>query len=131
MAWLHRCWELINQGLPLQPDPFYTRNDVLTPEVIKQVLDGMENIFVTEIARYPGYHRTHQGIADTEYLVPPGFNELPAAQQLAVVQGIDRVFNAHRMTEDELAAERVAIKKAVAGVEPSVEPSFNFFIEEY
>lgn len=94
--WLHDVWLLIEQGRPVQADPFYERNDVLTPEVVKNVIDNVEAIFVKELATYPGYHRQHQGISASEYLVPPGFDKLPQNQQFAVVQGIDRVFQGYR-----------------------------------
>src|SRR3990167_3136714 len=95
-AWLHEVWLLIEQGRPVQPDPFYTRNAVLTPAVVKNVIDNVEAIFVSELAKYPGYHHKAQGISASEYLVPPGFDKLSQTEQLAVTQGIDRIFQEHR-----------------------------------
>jgi hypothetical protein len=89
--WLHQVWELTERGRPIQPDPFYDRNALLTPEVVRNVIDGIENLFRSELIKFPAYHREAQGIAANEYLVPPGFDTLPYNQQLALVQGVDRI----------------------------------------
>jgi hypothetical protein len=94
--WLHQAFELTENGRPLQPDPFYARRDLLTREVVEAVIENIESIFVTELTRYPDYHRRAQGAAKNEVLVPPAFDKLPAAQQLAIVQGIDRIFQEYR-----------------------------------
>jgi len=124
MAWLHKVWELTEQERPLQPDPFYERNDGLTPNVVRAVIGDLERIFATEIEKYPGYHRNAQGISNAEYLVPPGFNWLPYPQQLAIVQGIDRIFNSHRMSDEESEAaeeeedEEVILARAWVALHP-------------
>ena len=99
IAWLHDVWSLIEEGRPVQPDPFYPRNAVLGPEVVKAVIDDMEALFVKELERYPAYHRQAQGISASEYLIPPGFDKMAAGEQLAVVQGIDRIFQEYRVEE--------------------------------
>jgi hypothetical protein len=57
----------------------------------------MEALFVKELEKYPGYHRNAQGISESEYLVPPGFDKMAAGEQLAVVQGIDKIFADYRV----------------------------------
>jgi len=96
IAWLHHVWEMTEEGRHIQADPFYARNKLLTPAVVKQVMASIEDIFKSELQRYPGYHRTAQGISAREYLIPPGFDHLPHDEQLAVVQGIDRIFQEYR-----------------------------------
>lgn len=91
IGWLHECFVHQEQSQPLQPNPFYERNDLLTPEVVEKVLGSIEDIFEKEIKNYPGYHNNAQGISAGEILTPPGFNKLPYSQQLAIVQGIDRI----------------------------------------
>jgi hypothetical protein len=97
IAWLHEVWSLVEEGRPVQPDPFYSRNAVLGTEVVKAVIDDMEALFVKELEKYPGYHRNAQGISESEYLVPPGFDKMAAGEQLAVVQGIDKIFADYRV----------------------------------
>ena len=99
ITWLHQVWLLTEQGRPLQPDPFYPRNDLLTSEVVKQVIEGIEGVFISELTKFPEYHRKAQGISASERLVPPGFPQLPYSEQLAVVQGIDRIFQDYRAPE--------------------------------
>lgn len=94
--WLHQAWELTGKGRSLQPDPFYPRREVLTPEVVYNVIANIEGIFVSELTKYPDYHRRAQGISTSEYLVQPGFDKLTATEQLAVVQGIDRIMQEYR-----------------------------------
>jgi hypothetical protein len=92
IAWLHQVWEMTEHGKHLQPDPFYERNEVLTPEVVEQVINSIEDIFKSELRKYPDYHRTAQGISASQYLVPPRFDLLPYGEKVAIVQGIDRIF---------------------------------------
>jgi hypothetical protein len=96
IEWLHQVWDVTERGRTLQPDPFYARNALLTPEVIKNVIENIEGIFKSELARYPDYHRRAQGISANEYLIPPGFDHMTGAQQLAIVQGIDRIFQEYK-----------------------------------
>ena len=103
ISWLHDVWLLIEQGRPVQPDPFWHRNELLTPEVVKAVIDDIEALFIKELEKYPAYHRQAQGISASEYLVPPGFDKLKHPEQLAVVQGIDKIFCEYRAAEVEAA----------------------------
>ena len=129
MSWLHDCW--IHSGgaegpqdgdvfkfSSLQPNPFYERNAVLTPEVVDQVIADMEGIFATEIQKYPGYHNNAQGIStDTHHLVVAGFDKLPYPQRLAIVQGVDRIFQKHRDFAAEEAAALVVNNAPPAGID--------------
>ena len=108
IAWLHDVWSLIEEGRPVQPDPFYERNELLTPKTVGAIIAGMEDLFVQELKRYPGYHRNAQGISASEVLVPPGFDKLEYGQQLAVVQGLDRIYCEYRAV-DEPVPENVPI----------------------
>jgi len=96
IEWLHQCWVITESKRPLQPDPFYARNEVLTPKVVEEVIKALEGIFIYELKNSPSYHRKAQGISNTEYLIPPGFDKLPYQEQLAVVQGVDRIFQEYR-----------------------------------
>ena len=99
IAWLHEVWSLVEEGRLVQVDPFYPRNDLLTPEVVKAVIDDMEALFVSELKKFPAYHRNAQGISASEYLIPPGFDKMAAGEQLAVVQGIDKIFQDYRVDD--------------------------------
>lgn len=99
-AWQQHVWDIMEEGRleTLQPDPFYERNSLLTPEVIEKVLHTVEfDILEYEIQHYPGYHYPHQGLVDGEKLVRPGFTELPDPQKLAMVQGMDRILQQYRV----------------------------------
>lgn len=96
IAWLHKAWELMQNGQMLQADPFYDRNELLTPEIVTNVLGGIEELFASEFKRYPAYHLNAQKPPDGAKLVPPKFLSLPYTQQLALVQGIDRIFQGFR-----------------------------------
>ena len=100
IAWLHDVWSLIEEGRPVQPDPFYERNEKLTPEVVGAIIADMEFLFVEELRKYMGYHRNAQGISASEVLIPPGFDKLPYSQQLAVVQGLDRIYCEYRAVDE-------------------------------
>ena len=100
IAWLHDVWSLIEEGRPVQPDPFYERNEKLTPEVVGAIIADMEDLFVQKLRKYPGYHRNAQGISASEVLIPPGFDKLPYAQQLAVVQGLDKIYCEYRAVDE-------------------------------
>jgi len=99
IEWLHQCWVITESKRPLQPDPFYVRNNVLTPEIVTNVILALEEIFIYELEKFPNYHRNAQGIDKSEYLVPPGFDKLPYPEQLAIVQGVDRIFQEYREEE--------------------------------
>ena len=94
IEWLHQIWLLMRDGrLPqLQPDPFYERAPLITEEVVENVIAAIEEIFVRELKNYPAYHRNAQGVSAGQKLVPPGFDKLDYTHKLAVVQGIDRIF---------------------------------------
>ena len=92
----------------MQPDPFWHRNELLTPEIVKAIIADMEELFISELQRYPAYHRNAQGISASEVLIPPGFNKLPYNQQLAVVQGLDKIYCEYRAV-DEPVPENVPI----------------------
>ena len=109
IAWLHDVWSLIEEGRPVQPDPFYARNEKLTPEVVGAIITDMEFLFVEELRKYPGYHRGAQGISASEILIPPGFDKLPYAQQLAVVQGLDKIYCEYRAVDEPPAPENVPV----------------------
>jgi len=102
IAWLHHVYDVTETGGSIQMDPFYARNELLTPEVVRSVVESIEAIFKNELKRYPAYHRTAQGISESEHLIPPGFDLMPFGQQIAVVQGIDRIFQEYRDTSDSV-----------------------------
>lgn len=106
IEWLHQAWELLQNNQALQPDPFYKRNNVLTPEIVNDVLTGIDILMVKEFEKFDSYHRRAQGgIESTKKLVPPRFLKLSYPHQLAIVQGIDRIFCKYRI--EETAAEKV------------------------
>src|SRR5574341_32582 len=98
MDWLHQWWIPIHHKEPekLVPDPFYERNDVLTPEIVKKVIDDIEAIFVKELDKYMGYHRNAQGVSESQVLVTPSFDTLPYLAQRCIVQGLDRIMQDYR-----------------------------------
>lgn len=98
IAWMHQAWLLLQEKRELQPDPFYERNELLTPEIVTSVLTTIEDMFLNEFNKYPDYHTHAQGVSTGTVLVPPRFLKLPYPQQLAIVQGIDRIFQKFRET---------------------------------
>lgn len=90
-VWLHQVWELVEAGRPLQPDPFYERNELLVPEVVENVINYVVGAMQKEFEKFPQYHNRAQGVSTSEILVPPDFDNLPYTQKLAIVQGIDRI----------------------------------------
>ena len=96
IAWLHACWERLQRGEPLAPDPFYARNELLTEAVIADVLTGIDKLMAEEFRKYPGYHTTAQGVSASTPLVPPHFLTLPPQERFAIVQGIDRIFQGYK-----------------------------------
>lgn len=97
-GWLSKVVQLMNEGRinSLVPDPFYPRKDLITKEVIWNVLNDIVTYLEEEINTYPGYHNHTQGIGVDEYLVIPEFLDLPLAQQRAIVYGIDRIMQEYR-----------------------------------
>lgn len=104
LKWLEVCWQHRKDGREILPDPFYPRNEKLTPAVVEAVLKHIEGLMLKEFANYANYHRNAQGIGPNQHLVPPKFLGLPYAQQLAVVQGIDRIMQDYRAEEPAPAA---------------------------
>lgn len=102
MAWFSKCWVMtggskgLNPDNNLSPDPFYPRNAELTPEVVDKVINDVESIYAHEIKTYPGYHTGAQGVDRSTQLATPRFDLLPYPQRLAIVQGVDRIFQKYR-----------------------------------
>jgi hypothetical protein len=101
-AWLSACHHKIEARQLLQPDPFYERNAGLTPAVVKDVLEAIEQTHLFEFGKYPEYHRAAQGVSAGEHLVPPAYLLLPYGQQLAIVQGVDRIFQRYRAEDSPI-----------------------------
>lgn len=105
IEWLHQVWVLNETGEQVQPDPFYERNDLLTPKMVSDVLTAIETIFHNEIVKFPGYHRNAQGFSADEILATPGYDKMAYEQQLAVVQGIDRICKRYEPPETPAVVE--------------------------
>ena len=105
IAWLHRVY-LGMEGIEshVVPDPFYERNEVLTRTVIEAVIAGIEAVYTNELQRYPGWHHSANHLTVNQVLVMPGYSSLPLDEQLALVQGIDRICQKYRATPAEEAA---------------------------
>ncbi len=103
IEWLHHCWTFIHDDEvgKMQPDPFYERNDVLTPEVITAVITDIEALFRSELDKYMGYHRNAQGVSTSQILVTPSFDKLPYLAQRYIVQGLDRIMQEYRVEAPE------------------------------
>lgn len=110
--WLHTCWEMTEHGRQLQPDPFYARAPLLTPVVVQMVIKTMEDLMQKEIEKFPNYHNTAQGInTQTHHLVVPAFDALPFSEQLAIVIGIDKVFQQYRYTDEQKAEDKIKFEE--------------------
>lgn len=107
MTFLGDCRKSLDAGEALHPDPFYARNSLLTKEIVEKVISEIEREINHELRQYPGFHRTAQGVPEGRTLVSTEFDKLPYVQQLAIVQGIDRIFQKHRM---EPEVEKAAIE---------------------
>ena len=103
IQWLHDCWVYIKdaEAYKMQPNPFYERNDVLTPEIVDKVINDIEVIFVKELEKYMGYHRSAQGVHASQVLVTPAFDKLSYPCQRYIVQGIDRIMQEYRVETPE------------------------------
>lgn len=102
IAWLQQVSDMMKMGTLLQADPFYERNDKLTPAVVADVLGWFETLFLREFEKFPAYHYPAQGVKPDEYkLVPPHYDRLSASQRLAIVQGVDRIAQKYRVEETE------------------------------
>lgn len=108
--WLHDCWTHIHDNTveKLQPDPFYERNALLTPEIIEKVITDIEAIFVHELDKFMQYHRTAQGVSSSQILVTPSFDKLPYLAQRCIVQGLDRILQEYRVEPPTQAVEELA-----------------------
>ena len=108
--WLHDCWTHIHDHTveKLQPDPFYERNAVLTPEIVEKVIADIEAIFVNELNKYMQYHRNAQGISSSQILITPSFDKLPYLAQRCIVQGLDRILQEYRVEAPSQAAAELA-----------------------
>ena len=107
-TWLQSVSDRMEDGEPIDPDPFYPRNPLLTPDIVEKVVEEVEGVFEYEMRCVPSYHYAQHGMAAPLWgqppvapLVPPGFTTLPYPAKLALVQEIDRILQAYR--EEELA----------------------------
>lgn len=103
IVFLHDCWTHIHDNTveKMQPDPFYSRNDVLTPEIVEKVAIDIEGIFKTELTKYMSYHRNAQGVSTSQELVAPGFDQLPYHAKRYVCIGMDRILQDYRIEAPE------------------------------
>ena len=113
MAWLKHCRDCVVAGVELRLDPFYERTALLTQDVVTAVLTGIVDYIQYEITKSPTYHANRQGCVETS-LRTPAFLTLPYSQQLAIVQGIDRVCQPYRATDtDELFDSRTRLLRTL------------------
>lgn len=124
MAWETYCWKQLKNGLPIPFDPFYPRNAVLTADIVEVVIKTHEANLQYEIDNFPLSHAEWQGLipggkitsrpnkGSDEWnrykamLAPTRWDKLPYNQQFAIVQGLDRVYDKHRMTGEDFESER-------------------------
>jgi hypothetical protein len=103
----------LNAGDPFPIDPFYERAGLLTPSIINRILLALDIIMSNEIKKYPVFHNDAQGIdIQVHHLVVPEFKDLGPTTKLAIVMGIDRIFQKHRMSPEEEAEEDARKKQA-------------------
>lgn len=127
IAWEHKVFDAIQRGEAVPFDPFYERNAKLTADVVEACIRQHEDNLDYEIQNFPLYHAGHQEVpgyssevidseANRRYwstrLRTQRWDLLPYQQKLAIVQGMDRVLNAHRMTDEDIAAEAAEIQRA-------------------
>ena len=137
IAWLQSSLDLIRAGRPLQANPFYERNVELTPEVVDKAIEDIEECFRYEIEHFHVSHSGWQGVP-AELLRPTGFDKEPYPVRRAIVQGIDRICQSHRMTDVDFASEQAAkeaeeIRLAAVLVERAANLAVNphFYDYEY
>lgn len=97
IGWLQQCRDLRVAGTPIQPDPFYKRNDLLTPAVVESVMALIAKTYERELTNYASYHATANNLAEGQKLIAPQFLSLPFGEQFAIVQGIDRIMKEHEL----------------------------------
>lgn len=133
IAWLQQCFDKMIAGEKLLPNPFYERNEKLTPEITASVVAAIEDKYKYELEHTPGYHlRVYFG---DEYInaVPreegnlslnpealhqyaatklrrPEFDALSYEQQFAIVQGMDEIYVRYREKAKEVAAKEESNK---------------------
>ena len=101
--------DLVEGRLPAS-DPYYPEN--ITPDIVECCLKGIEDYIWSDIHKAGGSHATWQHARvpgapklTKDDLRPPRFLEMPYDSQLAVVQGMHRVLNPFRATDEEIAEE--------------------------
>lgn len=78
----------------LQPNLFC--RFVLSQVQVDKVIGVIERNIEEEIAKYPNYHKTHQGIGADEYLISMGFDKLAYPQRLFIVQKVCEIFQQYQ-----------------------------------
>ena len=102
VSWLRFC----QLNPDLAPDPFYERTPLLTPEVIDNVIESIEVYLTSEITKSPDYHYSHQPVnRETHTLIPPQFDIRSPAWKLAMVQGLDRIYQQYKKLEGQPTLE--------------------------
>ena len=99
ITFLQHIWQLIEDGRvdTLQPDPFFKGTGKLTTSMVEIVVGEIEGVFVYELAHSGDYHKKHQLIEPGDKLVLPGYLEMPYPQKLALVQGVYKILEKHRV----------------------------------
>ena len=101
IGWLQTCRDLLVEKRPLSANPFYERTELLTPEVVHRVIGHIKETYARELKSYASYHRSRNGMVDGQTLVAPRFDEQPYEVQLAIVQGLDRIYQRYKAPEPE------------------------------
>ena len=99
IEWLDYVVEKLNDGTidTLKPAPFYARRELITEEIIDQVLQAFDAYLQSEIDNYATYHYNAQGVnRDTTTLIPPGFALMPPAAKRATVERYDELMQTTR-----------------------------------
>lgn len=110
IAWLQQCFDKMVAGEELLPNPFYERNEKLTPEVISNVIGAIETKYKYELSWSYQYHLKQYDLPPVnsseeaaKLLRRPEFDALPYQQQFAIIQGMDEIYVRYRQKAKEVA----------------------------
>lgn len=143
MAWLTECRNALVDGTPIASDPFYP--NVILPSVVECTLKAIDDYIWSEIIKAGTTHANWQSNRvpmaprlTAAQLRPPKFLDLPYDNQLAIVQGMHRVLDPFRATQEEIDEDdRKAAERAEADRKYEAERAANlardphFYDNEY
>lgn len=107
MLWLKECRDKMVAHEPIELDPYHARTALFTHEMVTGILESIKEKIDYELKIYGRTHHAKWQGQPYETLRTPRYLELPYEQQVAIVQGLDRIAQRYRLSDEEIEAERV------------------------